>query len=619
MIQPEDLLRLQFVDDVQLAPDGSRLAFVVNMLEADAPRPRIDLYAGGAARLFTDGNAPRWSPDGRSLAFLRAGHLYVSPVERVFPRRLTAVEAGTPAWSPDGTRILFPALADPPPADAPRVIRSAWHKADDQGLLRPSHLHVCTLEGTLTRLSRAFDITPTWSPDGRRIAFARMRPGFGHSLSDIWTCAPDGSQAERLTRHVTRARCPAWSADGSLIAFYGVESDDRWFGDPMLGLWVVAADGSSPPRKIDLSGRAIGYVPPQYVESGPLWDGDRLIVPVVHQGSVQVLAVSVESGETQTLVPGEGHVGSFSFAAGRLAWVGGHARDPGDVYLDHKRLTQVNSGLLDALPAVERRVFHTRHGAIEGWLYGRTDGPPLPLLLDVHGGPHSFTANAFSHGHFYRYVLGARGWIVLAPNPSGSGSYGADFAASIRGCWGEQDLPEHLAAIDQLIAEGLADPARLAITGYSYGGYLTCWALSHSDRFKVGVAGGAVTNLESFFGTADIGPWFAPYEMGADPAKSRDIYRRLSPVQYASRIAAPLLLLHGENDDRCPMGQAEEMFSAVSAIGQIPCELVRYPGATHLMPYKGRPSFRVDYARRVIEWIERYAGPATATAMPEDS
>jgi dipeptidyl aminopeptidase/acylaminoacyl peptidase len=198
--------------------------------------------------------------------------------------------------------------------------------------------------------------------------------------------------------------------------------------------------------------------------------------------------------------------------------------------------------------------------------------------------------------------MAARAWTVLALNPIGSGSYGADFAAGIRGGWGERDLPEHLAAVDALIADGAADPNRLAITGYSYGGYMTCWALTHTDRFKVGVAGGAVTNLESFYGTSDIGPWFAPYEIG----ESRDGLRRHSPIRYVDRVRAPLLLLHGEEDQRCPIGQSEEFFTALAALRIVPCELVRYPGASHLLPYRGRPRFRVDYARRLMEWVTRF-------------
>ncbi len=214
--------------------------------------------------------------------------------------------------------------------------------------------------------------------------------------------------------------------------------------------------------------------------------------------------------------------------------------------------------------------------------------------------------NAFLHSAFYAYVLAARGWAVLALNPHGSGSYGRAFAHAIRGRWGEHDLPEQLAAVDALVGEGVADPERLAVAGYSYGGYMTAWTIGHTDRFRAAVVGAPVTNLESFHGTSDIGLWFGSFEMGGDLVGHRATYRRLSPVHAADRVTTPTLILHGEADDRCPIGQGEEFFAALVAAGKAPAELVRYPGQSHLFPGTGRPSHRVDFNRRVVEWVERH-------------
>jgi dipeptidyl aminopeptidase/acylaminoacyl peptidase len=227
--------------------------------------------------------------------------------------------------------------------------------------------------------------------------------------------------------------------------------------------------------------------------------------------------------------------------------------------------------------------------------------------VHIHGGPQSFVGHAFPHGTFYWYVLASRGWAILALNPRGSGSYGQAFAHSLRGRWGEYDLPEQLAAIDALVAEGVADPGRLAVAGYSYGGYMTAWTITHTDRFRAAVVGAPVTNLESFHGTSDIGMWFGPWQLRGSIVESRETYRRLSPVNYVERITTPTLILHGEADDWCPIGQGEELYVGMVAAGRAPAELVRYPGQSHLFPGIGRPSHRVDYTRRVVEWVERHA------------
>ncbi len=231
---------------------------------------------------------------------------------------------------------------------------------------------------------------------------------------------------------------------------------------------------------------------------------------------------------------------------------------------------------------------------------------PAPLLVDIHGGPHSYHGTNFPHGSWFRYVLAARGWAVLMLNPTGSGSYGQAFAHGIRGRWGEYDLPEQMAAVDALVAEGLADPDRLAVAGYSYGGYMTAWVITHTDRFRAAVVGAPVVNQESFFGTSDIGLWFAPWELKGQLPADRETFRRLSPIHAVQNVVTPTLVLHGEADDRCPIGQGEELFAGLIAAGRVPTELVRYPGASHLMNLNGRPSHRVDYSRRVVEWVERY-------------
>jgi dipeptidyl aminopeptidase/acylaminoacyl peptidase len=230
----------------------------------------------------------------------------------------------------------------------------------------------------------------------------------------------------------------------------------------------------------------------------------------------------------------------------------------------------------------------------------------MPLLLDIHGGPHGFVGNYFSLSHFYRYALASQGWTVLALNPSGSGSYGEAFANSICGRWGEFDMPEHLAAIDELVAEGIAHPDLLAVAGYSYGGYMAAWMIGYSDRFRAAVVGAPIVNLESLHGTSDIGMWYCFWEMQGDIVSNRDRFRRLSPVNYVDQVTTPTLILHGEADERCPISQGEELFIGLLAVGRVPVEFVRYPESSHLFLSSGWPRHRVDYHRRVMSWLEHY-------------
>jgi dipeptidyl aminopeptidase/acylaminoacyl peptidase len=226
--------------------------------------------------------------------------------------------------------------------------------------------------------------------------------------------------------------------------------------------------------------------------------------------------------------------------------------------------------------------------------------------VDIHGGPAGFAGDLFSTSYFFKYVLASRGWAVLSLNPTGSGSYGRAHAHGIRGRWGEHDLPEQMAAIDALVKDGIADPKRLAVAGYSYGGFMTSWTIGHTDRFKAAVVGAPVVDQNSFFGTSDIGLWFPPWELNAEFPRDRGTMAKLSPLSYVENVTTPTLVVHGEADDRCPIGQGEQYFASLVACGKVPTEFVRYPGGSHLFIVSGRPSHRVDFNQRIVDWVTRF-------------
>jgi len=534
-------------------------------------------------------------------------------------------------------RILFMAqvLKETPPADKqaracwnqrPKVVARAQYKADGQGytLDACSHLFVVPVEGGGAKQitnGDGDDRAPAWSPDGRQIAFSRTRSGVAdYNVSDVWVVDADDGSLRRLTEDVGHSTSPFWSPDGATIACYGTDEQQPGVGEPPVHVWLVPAAGGTPRRLTAEYDRSVVLLPPPAVTPGPVWSADDGTVTfrVADAGNIHVVRATVADGAVRPVVTGERQITSASFGVtvGRIAFCASAPCNPGDVYVctwdgsQERRLTQVNESLLARLtmPHIERRTFNNPNGGtIEGWLMRPLTGTgPAPLLVSIHGGPHGFVGNAFSLSHFYRYILASRGWMVLALNPSGSGSYGKECAHRIRGRWGEYDMLEQFAAIDALVTEGIADGDRLAVAGYSYGGYMAAWMVCHTDRFKAAVVGAPITNIESFYGTSDIGMWFSPWEMNGDIITRRETFRRLSPANYVDRVTTPTLILHGEMDDRCPISQGEEFYIGLVAAGSTPVEFVRYPGSSHLFPSSGRPGHRVDYSRRVVEWVERY-------------
>jgi dipeptidyl aminopeptidase/acylaminoacyl peptidase len=649
-IQVDDLFALKTVSDVQLSPDGLRCACVLSEIDPAGDDYRTTIWVArcdsGALMPFTQGprhdSAPRWSPDSQSLCFLsdRAGgeaQLYVMPADGGEARRLTALDpgAGPATWSLDGARLVFAAevFIDPQPLDAgarerwalrPRHVTRAQYKDDGRGYTfdRRSHLFVTQVHtGATTQITGGDcnDSAPAWSPDSRCIAFSRARSGVtDYALSDIWVVDADAPHAARqVTTAVGRAVSPAWSPDGAWIACTGSDEQEAGYGDFHRRLWLIPAAGEPAQRLVAHHDRAI-VAPP--AGSGPFWSagGAALTCLACDGGNDHVARIALPGGEVQRLVGGARTITSLSAppGAGRIAFIASQADNPCDVYVcaddgsGERRLTSINADLLAqwAMPRVERRAFASPHGvSVDGWIMHPVSGRyPAPLLVDIHGGPASYFSDGFSASSFYRYVLASQGWAVLYLNPSGSGSYGKDFMQSLRGRWGEYDLPEQLAAVDALCAEGVADRERLAVAGYSYGGYMTAWTIGHTQRYKAAVIGAPVINLESFHGTSDIGLWFSGWYLQGAMASQREAYRRVSPIHFVEQVTTPALILHGEADDRCPIGQGEEFYLGLLAAGKAPAEFVRYPGGSHLFFINGRPSHRLDYQRRVVEWVQRY-------------
>jgi dipeptidyl aminopeptidase/acylaminoacyl peptidase len=652
-----DLTDLAVPEQPALSPDGSRIAYVLRTQDTERDRPasalwRVDTAGGDPVRLTTGtgDSGPAWSPDGTRLAFLRASdgpaQLWVLPAAGGEPEQLTTLPlgAGRPFWSPDGTRVAFTAPVDGAAADgeddaartrraaAPIVSDRLDYQADGSGLLRTVHAHVHVVDvaaGDCRQVTEGdwHASEPAWSPDGARLAFAAATGtdvDLDYRAGAYVIDATDRRARPELVGFGTGAAgVVTWTADGSALLVVG--SPDGPTGQAgLFRLPVTGATDVPATRLTNLAGpldRNVMPGAPAYPGGLPqlIDNGAAVLFCVRDRGCTHLYRVGVDGGAPQPVVAGADRVVSGVSAAGSLAVVVlSTATSFGEVVTvdlaSGKEIVRTRHGANVADVewfARESRDFTVSDGTVvQGWLVRDPERQgPLPLLLDVHGGPHNAWNGAADQTHLYHQELAARGWAVLLVNPRASDGYGAEFFSATTGSWGETDAKDFLEPLDTLVAEGIADPRRLAVTGYSYGGFMTTYLTSHDDRFAAAVAGGVCCDLASFAGTSDAGHHLAAHEVEALPWRDQDRITVQSPFARVADVRTPTLVIQGADDLRCPVGQAQQWFTALRERG-VPTQLVLYPGGSHLFIVSGPPSHRIDVNERVIDWVERYAAGA---------
>ena len=647
--RPSDLLAIAVPEQPVLSPDATAVAYVLRTGDLETDRTVRSLWRvgtdGGAPTRLTPGPAdtsPSWSPDGRSIAFLRAendgpAQIWLMPAEGE-PRQLTFLPlgAGTPVWSPDGVTIAFAALVDTRAvagedeatrarrARAPVVIEHLSYQGDGVGLGPPirRHLHLLDVRTGDCRPVISGDWRvgePSWSPDGSQLAFSaglvdtdadlsRRRPVYlldvAHSMA---TPRPVGL-ADGIGGPVT------WTGDGTALLVVGADSSTRMGHQ---GLHRLPLDGGP---AISLSApldRNVMPGAPGYPGAAPhLADADTVLFCARDRGCVHLFSVPVSGGPIDPVVTRRGRsVSGLSVAAGRAVLVLGTETSFGEVLLvdlatgtettltDHGH----DAAAFTLFPRVEREFTAADGTVLPGWLMLDPAGTdPRPLLVDIHGGPHNAWNALADEAHLYHQDLVARGWAVLLLNPRGSDGYGEEFFTAALGAWGRADGTDFLDAVDDLVRAGIADPGRLAVSGYSYGGYMTCYLTGRDDRFAAAVAGGTVADLVSLVGTGVDGPWLDTLELGGPPWADPPGYAAMSPLTRVDRVATPTLLLHGDQDGECPPGQAQQWYTALRRRG-VPARLVLYPDASHMFILDGAPSHRIDYGERIVDWVQQYA------------
>ncbi|MYW02717.1 S9 family peptidase [Streptomyces sp. SID3343] len=652
----EDVYRLALPGDPTLHPAGDRIVYTLTTQDAERDRPvtelwEVDAVAGPARRLTTgpSDSSARWSPDGDRLAFLRApeagdgpAQLHVMPASggATLPLTELPLGAGAPVWSPDGTRIAFSAPVTPSDTidpNAPLVIDRVDHKIDGLGRRGDIHVHVHVLDtrtGKTTRHTNGeFDAgSPAWSPDGRQLAFvAASGPDAdltGHSAAYVLDLE-DGEPAEGAEGADRPRRAPSLRPLGSGMATAGAVT---WFPDASallvtgnasirashLRLFRVPLDGGP---TVDLTAEFDRNVMPGgggYPGAPATPVGDAVVFCAREHGSTRLYRLELDGTITRLpLTPDAGVAGcSIAEKVGRAAVTLADVDTFGEIAvidLATGVATRRTEHTAEALAGVlvrrtQAREFVISDGTrVDGYLMRDPDAPtPGPLLVDLHGGPHNAWARHADPYHPYHQILAALGWTILTLNIRGSDGYGEEFFTAALGAWGKADERDVLEPVAELIAEGLVDPARVALTGYSYGGYLTCWLSARSDVFAAAVPGGVVTDLRTVLGPSDCGGLLVDSELLDEQALVAN-----SPITEVARVTVPTLILHGAADDRCPPAQAEQWFHALRTRG-VPVRLVLYPGQSHLFILDGRPSHRVDYTRRVVAWVTEHTSSRNA-------
>jgi dipeptidyl aminopeptidase/acylaminoacyl peptidase len=637
---PEDVYELTGVADPRLDPTGRRTAYAVWTLEAEANEYGSTIWLASVdgsepPRAFTTGesrdSSPRWSPDGDRLAFVgkrgesKAGQLHVIPVSGGEALKLTELkeDVGEPAWSPDGTRIVFTSRV--PDAEyeeederkrRPRRITRLAYKLDNVGWTfdRPNHVFVVAADGSgepVQLTSGAYQhSSPAWSPDGTQLAFvsARGEDWDIDLVTDLYVMPSAGGEPECITQSDGSCDGPVWSPDGTSIAYRWVPDKD----DFPRHTRIAVLDVETKERRIltaELDRNCSTHPDPREV----LWDGDRIVFHVEDRGNTHLYSVPADgSAQPELVVGGELAVSAYDGVAGTLVHVASTGTTMRELYAGERRLTDVGRSFLEGreLVAPERFTAVSADGTeVDAWIVrpaGFEPGRRYPVLLSVHGGPFAQYGTGFMDEF---QVLAGAGYAVLYSNPRGSSGYSEEWGRAICGPrWGTVDYDDVMAVTDEALRRfDFLDEERLGVLGGSYGGFMTSWIVSHTNRFKAACSERAVNQLLSAYGSSDLF-WVFARHFEAWPWEDLQLYIEHSPATYADRIETPLLILHSEQDLRCNVEQAEHLFITLRVMRKT-VEMVRFPAEGHELSRGGSPAHRVMRFDVLLDWFERHLHP----------
>ena len=621
----DDILALNNVSDAQVSPDGRYIAYVVAKADMKENATNADLWlvaasGGSPIRLTTskkNDSQPRWSPDSKQLAFISAREekpqvFLISPFGGE-AERLTESKSGVQSfqWSPDGQRIAYVAQQEMTPEEEKK------QKDRDDALVVDRNFKFSRIWVIDVQTKKASEIVksdyvatdPQWSPDGRYIAYttAPTPKADDGSLTDIWTVEVATGKQRKLVNNDGPDTSPRWSADGRQIAYLSRDAKQGLLGQPRL--IVIASEGGAAREVI----QGLEYQP-----GGHTWsaDGRTIYFSALVRTATQLFSVPAAGGPAKQLTKSSGVMGQVTFSRDRsvVAFTRSNTQQPSDVFVskfanpeDGTRLTNHNPQVADlSLGTSEVIRWKSKDGLeVEGiviYPVGYQQGKRYPTVAFIHGGPAGVWTESFpgSWGNF-GHVWAGRGWVSFYPNVRGSSAYGEKFLLSNVRDWGGGDYQDIQSGLDHLVAKGVADAEKLAQSGWSYGGYMTAWTITQTTRFKAAMVGAGLTNMFSMYSTNDLQRTLEGY-FGAEPWNDLEAYNRASAMMFIKRAKTPTLILHGAEDKRVPVGQAQELYMGLNK-NRVPVELVFYPREPHGLQ---EPRHQLDKMRREYAWFSKH-------------
>jgi dipeptidyl aminopeptidase/acylaminoacyl peptidase len=631
-ILPKHANNLIDVSNPNLSPNGTSLIFTrthVNTKDMKSISQTMhQALPNSDPEIFTQGQKdtrPQHAPNGKTIAFLRPDDKDKKQIHLISTtggeaKQCTTLNTGINdfSWSPDSQQFVAVSRidSDPPKEDnaypKSQVVQRIRYRGDGEGwqgntFLQLFVISVQTGEAKQITNNEGDHHSPTWSPDGKHIAFITdaIEDRDLNRRSEARIITPQGGNSQCWSNDLSRVDTLAWSPNSSQLAAVGSHDADIW--DPRMS-WLYILTPDKPAQHLTDGTFTIASL------AHSSWtNDDHIIIVGDHAGESTLYRVPTKSGEATPITGGSQMFTALTVANTQVVVQTNSPTSPSDLVAIHlengtpNQLTHFNREFLSQHPpaTLEKFTFSRNNLNIQARVFFPSDfdeSKKYPLILEIHGGPNGRFSDYFDITH---QVLTGAGYIVLAVNPRGSSSYGPDFLKAVLCDWGGEDFLDLMAAVDEICKRPYVDANRLGVHGYSYGGFMSSWIVGHDHRFKAAVVGAPCINLHSMYGTSDIGVSFGENQWGGSSVGDVDILLKHSPLTYATEVQTPVLLMHGEVDYRCPIEQSEQFFVALKRQGKT-VEFVRFPDGAHGFRRNAHPTFREEYPQRMIDWLNRY-------------
>ena len=650
-INPDHIYQITTLGPPSISPDGTKIAYSSSFVHKESfkniSRIVITSLNNPTNYFLTQGNSdhsPIYSPDGNNIAFIRQdltgnNQLWLIPTNGGESRKLTQLPGGigSPSWSPNGRAIVFTSLTSTsePGNDYPtmqtKLVSRIKYRTDQEGWIIGNfhHIFIVDLRSESVKqltFGESNNNHPAWSHDSKQIAFLSDREenqdiswkasvystGIDDDTlvkwsTDIW-CFNEGSISGNVT----------WSPTDSELIVIGSD-DEEWGDSRQNSLFICDKKGMSKKFKGDKYTAVLPTPPLTHNTKG------NILLLADYQGESFICEAKINDYQIRPVIGGKIQYTAMSITkdGNSAAILASHPKSPNQIYHANlsKRLimpvTTVNETYFQTHPpgTMQKFFFKRNLSRIESRLIlppRFSENIQYPLILDVHGGPASRFQDSFDSR---QQVLATAGYIILAVNPRGSSSYGLDFTKAVLGDWGGEDYLDLIAAVDKISSKNYVDQNRLGIHGFSYGGFMSAWAIGQTDRFRAAVIGAPVINLLSMYGTSDIGVSFGESHWGGKLADNINKFIDRSPLKYVNNITTPVLLLHGEKDYRCPIGQSEEFFVSLKRLNR-EVEFIRFPDCNHSFARSGPPKMKEAYLTNMKVWFDKHLTDETKHLQP---